>query len=127
MQREVWPKTAEPAKGCEHPSFLACRCPVQGLQFGTGDADLQDSPEFCPRIVFSMSWECSEVRPNIIFAMPAAKDPEKKIEALREKIRHHEHLYYVLDSPEITDQEFDSLMQQLKDLEAEHPDLLTPD
>src|SRR5499427_3024087 len=74
-----------------------------------------------------MSPECSEVRPNIIFAMPAAKDPEKKIEALREKIRHHEYRYYVLDSPEITDQEFDLLMQQLKDLEAEHPELLTPD
>src|SRR5215831_10804829 len=79
MQREVWPKTAEPAKGCEHPSFLACRCPVQGLQFGTGDADLQDSPEFCPRIVFSMSWECSEVRPNIIFAMPAAKIQKRRL------------------------------------------------
>ncbi len=59
--------------------------------------------------------------------MPAAKDAEKKIEALREKIRHHEYLYYVLDNPEISDQEFDRLMQQLKDLEAEHPSLLTPD
>src|ERR1700686_3192642 len=59
--------------------------------------------------------------------MPAAKDSEKKIEALREKIRHHEHLYYVLDNPEISDAEFDKLMQQLKDLEAEHPSLVTPD
>ena len=59
--------------------------------------------------------------------MPAAKDPEKKIAALREKIRHHEYLYYVLDNPEISDQEFDLLMQQLKDLESEHPDLVTPD
>src|SRR5579864_2589425 len=59
--------------------------------------------------------------------MPAAKDAEKKIETLREKIRHHEYLYYVLDNPEISDQEFDRLMQQLKDLEAEHPSLLTPD
>src|SRR5579872_5056691 len=59
--------------------------------------------------------------------MPAAKDVEKRIEALREKIRHHEYLYYVLDNPEISDQEFDRLMQQLKDLEAEHPSLLTPD
>src|SRR5215831_17071746 len=74
-----------------------------------------------------MSAECSEVRPNIIFAMPATKNLEKKTEALREKIRHHEYRYYVLDSPEITDQEFDLLMQQLKDLEAEHPELLTPD
>src|SRR5579859_2998997 len=59
--------------------------------------------------------------------MHAAKDTEKKIDALREKIRHHEHLYYVLDNPEISDAEFDKLMQQLKDLEAEHPSLMTPD
>jgi DNA ligase (NAD+) len=59
--------------------------------------------------------------------MPAAKDVEKKIEALREKIRQHEYLYYVLDNPEISDQDFDRLMQQLKDLEAEHPSLITPD
>src|SRR4030081_3614900 len=57
----------------------------------------------------------------------AAKDLEKKIEALREKIRHHEHLYYVLDQPEITDTEFDALMQELQQLEAEHPTLITPD
>ena len=59
--------------------------------------------------------------------MPAPKDVEKKIEALREKIRHHEHLYYVLDNPEISDVDFDKLMQQLKNLEAEHPALVTPD
>src|ERR1700726_1255239 len=59
--------------------------------------------------------------------MAAAKDVGKKIEALREKIRHHEHLYYVLDNPEISDAEFDKLMQQLKDLEAEHPSLVMPD
>src|SRR5258708_4661182 len=57
----------------------------------------------------------------------AAKDLEKKIEALREKIRHHEHLYYVLDQPEISDAEFDALMRQLQQLEAEHPTLITPD
>jgi DNA ligase (NAD+) len=51
----------------------------------------------------------------------------KKIEALREKIRHHEYLYYVLDQPEIGDTEFDKLMRQLKDLEAERPELITPD
>src|SRR6201997_4071879 len=59
--------------------------------------------------------------------MPAPKDAEKKIEALREKIRHHEYQYFVLDNPEISDAEFDKLMQQLKDLEAEHPSLITPD
>ena len=59
--------------------------------------------------------------------MPAAKDIRKKLEALREKIRHHEYRYYVLDDPEISDQEFDLLMKQLQGLEAEHPDLVTPD
>jgi DNA ligase (NAD+) len=59
--------------------------------------------------------------------MAAGKDAEKKIESLREKIRHHEYQYYVLDNPEISDAEFDKLMQQLKDLEAEHPSLVTPD
>jgi DNA ligase (NAD+) len=52
---------------------------------------------------------------------------EKKIEALRETIRRHEHRYYVLDDPEISDAEFDVLMNELKRLEAEHPTLVTPD
>ena len=55
------------------------------------------------------------------------KDTEKRIEALREKIRHHEYLYYVLDRPDISDAEFDKLMQQLKDVEAQHPELITAD
>src|SRR5215467_12303225 len=59
--------------------------------------------------------------------MPAVKDAAKKIESLRDKIRHHEYLYFVLDQPEISDLEFDKLTKQLKDLEAEHPDLITPD
>ena len=57
----------------------------------------------------------------------ATKDLEKKIEALRDKIRHHEYRYYVLDDPEIADAEFDVLMNQLKKLETEHPALVTPD
>ena len=57
----------------------------------------------------------------------AARDTEKKIESLRDKIRHHEYLYYVVDQPEISDAEFDKLMSQLKDLEAEHPALITAD
>jgi DNA ligase (NAD+) len=55
---------------------------------------------------------------------PAIK---KKIEALREKIRHHEYLYYVLDNPELSDADFDKLMNELKRLEVETPDLVTPD
>jgi DNA ligase (NAD+) len=52
---------------------------------------------------------------------------KKKIEALREKIRHDEYRYYVLDDPEISDADFDKLMNELKRLEAEHPELITPD
>jgi DNA ligase (NAD+) len=51
----------------------------------------------------------------------------KQIEKLREELRRHEHLYYVLDAPEISDQEYDALMNRLKKLEAEHPELVTPD
>ena len=57
----------------------------------------------------------------------ASKDVQHKIEALRDKIRYHEHRYYVLDDPEISDAEFDRLMNELKALEAEHPELITPD
>ena len=61
--------------------------------------------------------------------MSATKDKavEKKIEALRDKIRHHEYRYYALDDPEISDAEFDQLMNQLIKLETEHPALITPD
>jgi DNA ligase (NAD+) len=57
----------------------------------------------------------------------ASKEVQKKVESLREKIRYHEHRYYVLDDPEISDLEFDRLLEQLKKLEAEHPELITPD
>jgi DNA ligase (NAD+) len=57
----------------------------------------------------------------------ATKGIEKKIEALRDEIRRHEHLYYVLDDPRITDAQFDLLMNELKQLEAENPGLITPD
>jgi len=57
----------------------------------------------------------------------AGKDVAQQIQALREKIRYHEHRYYVRDDPEISDAEFDLLMQELKKLEAAHPDLVTPD
>src|SRR5712691_4551524 len=58
---------------------------------------------------------------------PTSKDLDQQNESLREKIRHHEYLYYVLDHPEISDAKFDELMQQLKDLEADHPELITAD
>ena len=50
-----------------------------------------------------------------------------RAEELRAELRRHEHLYYVLDAPEITDAAYDALMNELKRLEAEHPELLTPD
>lgn len=50
-----------------------------------------------------------------------------EIEQLREELRRHEHLYYVLDSPEITDAEYDKLMRELKKLEDANPSLITPD
>jgi DNA ligase (NAD+) len=59
--------------------------------------------------------------------MPSVANVEKKIENLREEIRHHEYLYFVTDAPEISDAEFDQLMNQLKQLEAEHPKLVTKD
>jgi len=54
-------------------------------------------------------------------------NPAKRAEELRTELRHHEHLYYVLDDPKITDAEYDALMNELKRIEAEHPDLLTSD
>src|ERR1700684_4440544 len=55
------------------------------------------------------------------------KPVEREMEELRETLRHHEYLYYVLDQPEITDAEYDVLMRRLQALEAEHPELITPD
>jgi DNA ligase (NAD+) len=65
----------------------------------------------------------SEVSKTIMTSTAA----EKKIESLRDKIRHHEYRYYVLDDPEIPDADFDRLMNDLKKLEAEHSELITPD
>jgi len=50
-----------------------------------------------------------------------------RIASLRDEIRHHEERYYVHDDPDISDAEFDALLQELKDLEAAHPSLVTPD
>jgi len=52
---------------------------------------------------------------------------ERQIQELRDQLRHHEYLYYVEDSPELTDAEYDALMNRLKKLEAEHPELVTSD
>ena len=60
----------------------------------------------------------------------SAKAPSsaaQRAEELRAELRRHEHLYYVLDAPRITDAAYDALMNELKRIEAEHPELLTPD
>lgn len=56
-----------------------------------------------------------------------AQTVSREIESLREKVRRHEELYYVKNSPEISDGEFDDLLTRLQKIEAEHPDLVTPD
>ena len=53
--------------------------------------------------------------------------PARRAAELRADLRHHEHLYYVLDQPEITDAAYDALMNELKQIEAAHPELVTPD
>jgi DNA ligase (NAD+) len=53
--------------------------------------------------------------------------PADRIEQLRDEIRRHEELYYVLSTPEIADAEFDALMTELQALERAHPELVTPD
>ncbi len=55
------------------------------------------------------------------------KNVEAELEDLREKLHHHEYLYYVLDQPEISDAEYDRMMRRLQELEAAHPELVTPD
>jgi len=63
--------------------------------------------------------------------MGEANNPEKspavRAHELRAELRRHEHLYYVLDAPQISDAEYDALLNELKALEFAHPELLTPD
>lgn len=54
-------------------------------------------------------------------------DPKTELQQLRRQIEHHNRLYHQFDTPEITDQEFDRLFQRLLELEAQHPELVTPD
>src|SRR5438132_6261516 len=57
----------------------------------------------------------------------AKPDPTQRISELRRLIRHHEECYYILNAPEIADEEFDRLLHELERLEADHPDLVTTD
>ena len=57
----------------------------------------------------------------------SANNLQREIEELRGLLRHHEHLYYVLDAPEISDADYDQMMLRLRELEAQAPRLVTPD
>ena len=59
--------------------------------------------------------------------MTATSEVAARVEELRQAIRHHDHRYYVLDRPEISDAEYDRLRRELLDLEQAHPELVTPD
>jgi len=59
--------------------------------------------------------------------LAVAKSPANEIEKLRNEIQRHEDLYYVQDSPEISDREYDELLERLQKLEETHPQLITPD
>ena len=80
----------------------------------------------CERIVDEKGVAVGLDSTLIIVEMPSA-DAGREIEELRDQLRRHEHLYYVLDQPEITDAEYDALMRRLQSLEAQHPELITPD
>jgi DNA ligase (NAD+) len=54
-------------------------------------------------------------------------DPAARAGELREQLEHHNHLYYTLDEPSISDADYDALLNELRDIEAEHPELVTPD
>ena len=59
--------------------------------------------------------------------MAGKEDIRERIEALRERIRYHGRRYYIEDAPEISDSEYDALYNELESLEADHPELVTPD
>ena len=59
--------------------------------------------------------------------MLAGSDPAGRIDELRDLIRTHNRRYYELDAPTLPDADFDALMRELQQLEALHPDLVTPD
>src|SRR5580698_2366007 len=75
-----------------------------------------------------MCWsEVSAAVLFIILPMTRKYTLEQELQELRDQLRHHEYLYYVEDSPELTDAQYDALMNRLKKLEEEHPELVTPD
>src|ERR687888_2239396 len=78
------------------------------------------------RSASSTSTACSDP-PHERLSRTAAKSAEQRVEELRKQLDYHGHRYYVLDDPEISDAEYDALLNELRDIEAEHPELRGPD
>jgi DNA ligase (NAD+) len=70
---------------------------------------------------------CSSQTLFIIQPMTRKLSTEQELQELRDQLRHHEYLYYVEDSPELTDAQYDALMNKLKSIEKEHPEVVTAD
>jgi DNA ligase (NAD+) len=83
-----------------------------------------------PFVAESKIFSLPESEVSIILAMGnerKTEDSAQRVDALRDELRHHEHLYYVLDAPVWTDAQYDARMNELRALEAEHPELVTAD
>ena len=80
-------------------------------------------------VALHIGWaERSESRRNLLARIETmAAKPADEIARLRDEIRHHDRKYYVEAAPEISDLEYDRLVERLKELEAAHPELITPD
>ncbi len=65
--------------------------------------------------------------PKLVKSPPTQPDAQRRLQTLRAELRRHEHLYYVLDAPEIDDLEYDALLRELQAIETAHPDWITPD
>ncbi|MEF9926025.1 MAG: hypothetical protein RR757_05800, partial [Raoultibacter sp.] len=83
----------------------------------TNTTDTTNTSDYAPDTLFGAADADAAAAP------PAASDPQARVEALRREIEHHSYLYYATDAPELTDAAFDSLMQELRELEAVHPEL----
>ena len=90
------------------------------------------SPEFARRGIIDENR--LPIRYDLLSIPSVSSTPTKnagkiadRVNFLRDQLRHHEYLYYVLDQPEISDAEYDALLRELKSLEAAHPELITPD
>lgn len=82
-----------------------------------------------PGALFVKGTDMPEEQQNLFSGEELAaqtSDPAARIEALRREIEHNSYLYYALDAPAISDGAFDSLMHELRALEAEHPELIDP-